>query len=232
MKIGILNAVPSKFLIDHQTDPEKFAQLFRSIGAAVELSTYEAAEGELPESVEACDVFLITGSPQSVYDDEPWIAGLERFIQHCYAQRRRLVGVCFGHQLIAQALGGQVVKSAAGWVLGLHEVSLHRQKLWLSPEQSRCSLYFINEDQVVTMPPRAELIGGNELCPYTIFAIDKQVLCIQAHPEQPERFLRLVTDYLGPRVSPETRHTALASLDNGMPDGELVGGWMLKFIST
>lgn len=232
MKIGILNAVPARFLIDDQTDPEKFEQLFSSIGAPVELSIYEAAAGELPESVEACDVFLITGSPHSVYDDEPWIAGLEKFVQRCFAQHKKLVGICFGHQLIAQALGGQVVKSDQGWVLGLHPINLTAAKPWLSPEQSRCSLYFVNEDQVVTLPPRAELIGGNELCPYTLFSIGRQVLCIQAHPEQPERFLRLVTDYLGKRVSPDVRTAALASLDNGLPDGELVGRWLLNFISS
>lgn len=230
MKIGILNAVPAKYLIDEQTDPEKFADLFHSIGAPVELSTYEAAAGELPQSVEACDVFLITGSPHSVYDDAPWIADLEQFIQRCYAQHKKLVGICFGHQLIAQALGGQVVKSNQGWVLGLHEVSLQNPKPWLSPEQPRCSLYFVNEDQVVTLPPRAELIGGNALCPFTIYAIGQQVLCIQAHPEQPGRFLRLVTDYLGPRVTAEVRNKALASLERAKPDGGLVGQWMVKFM--
>jgi GMP synthase-like glutamine amidotransferase len=232
MKIGILNADPATHVIDHQTDPEKIEQFFRASGAALEFTTYEAVQGELPGSVEAADVFLISGSPHSVYDGLPWISSLEQFIQRCFAQHKKLVGICFGHQLIAQALGGQVTKSDKGWLVGLHEISLYRRPPWLSPAESRCALYFVNQDQVVTLPPQAELIGGNEGCPYVIYTVGEQVLCIQAHPEQPARFLKAVIEFLGPKMSPEVQTKALASLERGQPDDLLVAQWIVNFISS
>ncbi|MBE7555955.1 MAG: hypothetical protein HS126_33290 [Anaerolineales bacterium] len=232
MKIGILNADPATYVIDQQTDPEKIKQFFRADGADLEFTTYEAAHGELPESIEAADVFLISGSPHSVYDGLPWISDLEQFIQCCYAQHKKLIGICFGHQLIAQALGGQVTKSDNGWVVGLHEISLYQRPPWLSPARPRCALYFINQDQVVTLPPHAELIGGNELCPHAIYTIGEQVLSIQAHPEQPARFLRAVIDFLGPTINPEAQEKALASLEKRQPDDRLVARWIINFIAS
>ncbi|MCL4296637.1 MAG: GMP synthase [Anaerolineae bacterium] len=232
MKIGILNADPATYVIDHQTDPEKIELFFRAGGADLEFTTYEAVQGELPESVAVADVFLISGSPHSVYDGLPWISGLEQFIQRCYAQHKKLVGICFGHQLIAQALGGQVTKSDNGWVVGLHEISLYQHPAWLSPAEPRCSLYFVNQDQVVTLPPQAELIGGNELCPHAIYTIGEQVLSIQAHPEQPARFLRAVITFLGPKMGPEVQAKALASLEKRQPDDRLAARWIVNFIAS
>lgn len=232
MKIGILNADPAKHLLDHQTDPEKIEQLLCANGAAFEFATYEATQGELPESVEAADVFLITGSPHSVYDGLGWISALEQFVQQSYAQHKKLLGICFGHQLIAKALGGQVTKSDDGWVVGLHDISLYRQPPWLSPARPNCSLYFVNQDQVVSLPSQAELIGGSEDCPHAIYTLGEQVLCIQAHPEQPARFLRAVINFLGPKMGPKVREEALTSLEKGQPDDRLVAQWIVNFISN
>jgi GMP synthase-like glutamine amidotransferase len=134
--------------------------------------------------------------------------------------------------LIAQALGGQVTKSDRGWVVGLHEISLYQRPPWLSPAKPRCALYFVNQDQVISLPPQAKLIGGNEWCPHAIYTIGEQVLSIQAHPEQPARFLRAVIDFLGPNISPEVQEKALASLEKRHPDDRLAARWILNFISS
>jgi GMP synthase-like glutamine amidotransferase len=231
MKLGILNALPGAYVFDGEpTDAEKFERLFRSIDAAIECTTYDVTAGELPPSPAACEAYLITGSPLGVYDTEPWIAKLTQFVRQAHAQEKKLVGICFGHQLLAQALGGQVEKSATGWVLGLRQFEIQRQPAWLTPARSPCSLYFVNQDQVVKLPAEAVVIGGNDFCPYTIYMIEHRVLGIQAHIEQTKRFMRLVIGYLEPRTSLVVCTEARRTLEQGTPDDGIVAQWVVNFI--
>ena len=162
LKLALLNALPSHYIFEgDKSDTEKFKHLFDSIGAGFQYLVYDATVGELPDSPEVADAFLVTGSPCSVYDSDPWIAALADFVRRCAERQKKLLGICFGHQLIAQALGGQVEKSKAGWLLGLHQFDLYQQPTWMIPARSDCSLYFINQDQVITLPPGAQRLGGS-----------------------------------------------------------------------
>lgn len=231
MKLAILNALPAPYVFEGElSDGEKFVRLFAATDPTLECQVYDAAAGELPDSPAVAEAFLITGSPAGVYDGDPWIAPLEEFVRQAYAAKKKLVGICFGHQLLTQALGGRVEKSGQGWILGLRHFEIEDRADWLTPAKSLCSLYFVNQDQVTALPPGADVIGGSDFCPYTIFVIKNQVLGIQAHIEQSRRFMRLVIDFLELRAPAALRAEAHRSLEQGLPDDKLVAQWVVNFL--
>ncbi len=232
MRLGLLDAVPPQFNeATGRTDPDNFRELFAKIGVTETMSDYRVTQGVFPESIDECEAYLITGSPCSVYDDLPWIAPLEDFVRQCYEVDKPLVGICFGHQLIAQALGGKVEKSTQGWTLGLHTIEVQQTKPWLTPQQSGYALYFINKDQVVDLPPEAEWLGQNEMCPQAMYSIKDKVFSIQAHPEQPLTSLKIFTEAIKADLSPETYHQVYASYKQGEPDAQLFGRWIWNFLT-
>jgi GMP synthase-like glutamine amidotransferase len=233
MRLGLLDTVPPAYYLEgEQSDPDKFRQLFAAIGIDHEFPHYEVTLGQLPPAVAACDAYLITGSPVSVYDDLPWIPRLEHFVRQCYEAGKPLVGICFGHQVIAQALGGSVAKAAQGWLLGLHDLKIIEPKAWVVPQKAVYSLYFVNQDQVVTLPPDAEWLGCSPNCPYAMFTIKDRVLCLQAHPEQPVSSMRTFTNVLKPHLPAELYRQALASLELHQPDATIIGRWIWQFLAS
>ena len=158
LRLGICDAIPADFRLPGDPgEPEKFIAMFESIAAPFTYKTYRVTEGHFPESKSECDAYLITGSPCGVNDGYAWIAELQTFIREVFAVGQPIVGVCFGHQLIAQSLGGHVERAKDGWLLGLHEIEVSARKAWMNSGSAALPLYFINQDQVV------ELRGGDDL---------------------------------------------------------------------
>jgi GMP synthase-like glutamine amidotransferase len=118
--LGILNAIhPEKSTVNWGGSPiDAYVRFFESVEAPFDYRGFEVAQGELPASPDVCDAYVITGSPRGVYDDDPWIAELSVFIREAYGAGKKLIGICFGHQILAHALGGQVEKSEKGLGLG------------------------------------------------------------------------------------------------------------------
>ena len=233
MKVGLLDTIPPSFYLPgEKTDPDKFRDMFRGVGVEYEMPHYDVALDHFPAEVDECDGYLITGSPCSVYEDLKWIRDLEAFVRRCYAADVPMVGVCFGHQVIAQALGGRVEKSADGWLLGHHSIRILREKPWMQPHQDEGTLYFVNQDQVVQPPPGAELLAENDRCPYAMFNLEDRVLCIQPHPEQPITSMHTFIEYLRPRLDPDVHREALDSMENGEPHADLVASWLWQFLAS
>ena len=237
MKLGILDAVPPIYNeATGRTDPDSFRALFSAIGVENEMPDYRVSQGVFPSSLDSCNAYLITGSPCSVYNDEPWIAELEDFVRRAYSQNKPLIGICFGHQMIAQALGGKVENSEQGWLLGLHDLELlsstsdQSPKPWLTSEQSTYALYFVNHDQVTELPPDAEWLGKNERCPYAMYSIGNQVLSVQAHPEHPLSSIKIFTESLKSELSAEQYQETYHSLAAGEPDATMAAQWIWNFL--
>ncbi|MEN8171357.1 MAG: hypothetical protein ABFS03_00605 [Chloroflexota bacterium] len=233
MKVGILDAFPpGKSVVNwYDTPIDTYIRFLESAHAPFEYQGYIVSQGEFPESVDACDAYLITGSPKGVYNNDVWIANLERFIQVSYRAGKKLVGICFGHQILAQALGGRVEKSEKGWGLGLDTFKLSAHMPWMTETPDHCALYFVHQDQVIELPPGAELLGGNDFCPNLIFTIDNQALGIQGHPEFG---LEIMGDIMLARkdtVGEDVYQKALDSLDNGKPDNQLFAEWIVNFFT-
>lgn len=235
MHIGILNCLKAED--EEALEENETIRHGRFLGQATDgftFTTYKVTHGELPAAPHECDAYLITGSAQGVYDDEPWIAELQHFIRACYEAQQKMVGICFGHQVLAHALGGRTEKSAKGWGLGLREFEITGQRPWMTPTLTnhKAALYFAHQDQVVGLPPNADRLAGSDFCPNAMFVIGEQVLGIQGHPEYSRIFAELVADLLRPQVDEATVKEALHSLDRGAADGETVAHWVANFLQT
>ncbi len=186
MRLGILQA-------DH-VDPEcrgrfgDYPDMFAvalgdALGSGAAFEFYDVQRGIYPERVEDCDGYLITGSRASVYDDEAWIARLKDFARILHAARVKTVGICFGHQLLASALGGTVERADVGWGVGVHVWRLTDDAPWMRPARSEFRLLASHQDQVVELPANARLLATSDFCPHAAYAIRDHVFALQGHPE-------------------------------------------------
>jgi GMP synthase-like glutamine amidotransferase len=175
MRIGILQTGrPPEALCAHAMD---YPDLFRAALARPDatFTTYRVMDGQLPSGVGDEDGWLITGSPFGVYEDHPWIPGLEAFVREADRQRVPMVGICFGHQLIAQALGGKVEKFPGGWIIGPQDYTLD--------DGSTVTLNAWHQDQVMEPPPQARTIMRSPACAHAALRYGEHILTVQPHPE-------------------------------------------------
>ncbi len=233
MKIGILDAFPpeSSSVNWNDTPVDTYIRFLESGNAPFEYQGYLVAQGQFPESPSACDAYVITGSPKGAYESEPWIGELERFIQDCYRTGIKLVGICFGHQILAKALGGRAEKSNKGWGLGLNTFELSAQKAWMTEIPDQCALYFVHQDQVIHLPQKAELLGGNDFCPNLFYTIENQALGIQGHPEFETEMMREIVNGREETVGTQAYQSAINSLNKGTPDNQLFARWIVNFLT-
>ena len=206
-----------------------FAKLFERIEADVEWRIYDVSAGEFPSALDECDGYVTTGSRASAYDQRDWILRLKELVRDLYRAGIPLIGICFGHQVVAEALGGMVAPAATGWGVGLHGVTIAPREDWMEPFASTVGLLYLHQDQVVELPPGAVLLGRSEHCPNAIYRIDHQILCIQAHPELSPRYLAAVLNDRRPLIGDPKVDTALASLSNPIDD-LLVARWIMRFL--
>ncbi|MDP7548999.1 MAG: gamma-glutamyl-gamma-aminobutyrate hydrolase family protein [Alphaproteobacteria bacterium] len=230
LTIGILEggAVAPEFSAHLTSFTDSFRNFLAPGGAGPLLRPYRCYAGEFPQRGDACDGWLITGSAASVYDGDDWIAQLEAFTRTA-AEKRPVVGICFGHQLVAQAFGGTVAK-APGWGIGVHLHNMTHRTEWMHPPLASLSLLASHQDQVVTPPPGAQVLGGSDFCPIGVMTVGPNVLCIQNHPEMTREFAAELYDSRRDRMGSDTVDTALASL-NQPTDEAATAAWILDFLS-
>jgi GMP synthase-like glutamine amidotransferase len=232
--LGILNAIPfdpDRVVMDNQP-VDAYIRFFEQVNPPFEYRGYAVHQGEFPGAPDECDAYLITGSPKGVYDRDPWIAELSQFIRQASDKGRRLVGICFGHQILAHAREGHAENYDRGWGIGRHSFELVRTKPWMNDKPDLCSLYFIHQDQVIDLPPGAERLGGNAFCPNAFYAIGDQVVGIQGHPEFTEHTMRNLLRWYQGKLEPPVHETAVRSMEHGEPDNLLVAQWLVSFLTA
>ena len=234
MKIGLVDVLTSLDLDDvswHSSPAGTYIAFLESAGVPFTYTVYDPRGGQLPALLDECDAYLITGSLNGAYDEEPWIADLIAFIRRGHDAGKKMVGICFGHQILAHALGGLSEKSEKGWGLGLNSFDITGEKPWMNGCPDRCSLYFSHQDQVVQLPAGAERLGGSEFCENAFFVIGDQVLGIQGHPEFTYEIMHDLLNKPKETASSELLQSARQSLQNGRPDNELFAQWIVNFLN-
>ncbi len=229
MKIGILAAgAPPRALQPAFGDyPAMFEALLA--GRGYDWRTYDVPAGGLPQRPEDCDAYLVTGAAAGVYDGDAWIAALLDFLRAAKG-RAKLVGVCFGHQAMAQAFGGQVIKSPKGWGIGLHTYGVEQPLPWMDAGRA-FALAASHRDQVVELPPAARVIAGNDFCPNGMLAYDDApAISVQLHPEfAPAYSTALIEGRRGSRFPEAQAAEAVKSLKRPDDHGRFAG-WIASFL--
>ena len=231
MKIGILltDHVIDKLIPKHGDQDSFYLNLLPKLNNKVSLEIYDIEKGEYPDDINKCDGYIITGSKVSTYDNLPWIRELENFIQLLHEKRKSLIGVCFGHQLIAQALGGKVEK--VGWTVGTHKYKyLQRNLNFNLPENLR--LIHSHQDQVTRLPENALLIASTETVPNAFFTVDNHILSIQGHPEFTPKYAADVASTRKELLGKEKYEYALNTLSNDLSDNKEGAIMWLNFFES
>ena len=151
MRIGILEAdwLGKETQEKYGSYGDMFRILLSSVDEQLLFQTYQVTELEYPEHINECDAYLITGSKDSVYENKPWIMQLQKYITILSDHSKKLIGICFGHQLVDQALGGRVEKSERGWGIGLAQSAVVKTKPWMIPASEKFVLLVSHQDQVI-----------------------------------------------------------------------------------
>jgi GMP synthase-like glutamine amidotransferase len=194
MKIGILQTgqAPEPIRDSIGDYPVHFARLLD--GQGFDFATWHVEAMEFPASIHDADGWLITGSRHGVYEDHPFIPPLEQFIRDALGAGVPVVGICFGHQIMAQALGGRVAKFTGGWAVGAQEYDFAGERLTLNAW---------HQDQVITPPEGAQVLASNDFCANAALAYGPHGYSVQAHPEFEDDFIQGLIDTRGRGVVPE-----------------------------
>lgn len=233
MRIGILETgrPPDAMKGEHGSYPDMFVALLSKADPTLEFVSFAAIDGEVPSDPRLCDAWLITGSRHGVYERLPWMEKASELIRAAFAAKVPVVGICFGHQLMAQALGGKVIKSEKGWGLGHHQYKVENAPAWAGKAPMTLTIPAVHQDQVVELPKGATVIASSEFCPNAGLAYDDNGLSFQGHPEFSAPFQQgLFDERLKPIVPGPVIAKAEQSLNEYDSDSALIAGWIVAFL--
>lgn len=184
IRVGLLlcDHLDAEVQAEHGDYTEIFPNAFAHTD--IEFRIYDVINGELPDSVSEQDAWMVSGSRHSAYDDLHWITSLKDFLTRVIDARHALVGICFGHQLIAIVLGGHVAKAEIGWGVGRKSFDIVQRPEWLEKTGlSELVMYMSHQDQVLELPADASLVAAADYCPNAAYIVGSQIFCVQGHPE-------------------------------------------------
>ena len=207
-----------------------FMDLFAAIGEQVSYKIFQTWQGELPSVINADELYLVPGSLDSAYDEKPWIIALIKWIEQAYCQGAKLMGVCFGHQAIARALGGEVRLYEGGFGAGVRASQVIDETMAPYFSGQKMHLLYSHHDQVMALPPDAALCATSDFCKIESFRIGHQVVTFQGHPEFTVPYSRhLLTNY-SDDIEEGVRLAALRTLDNMTPQGTAAARYTLDLL--
>jgi GMP synthase-like glutamine amidotransferase len=211
--------------------PEMFVDLLNTAGKHKNISftftSFAVFNHELPTDASDFDGYIITGSAAGVYEEHDWLEPLFAFIRACDAIKKPVCGICFGHQAVAKALGGEVEKWPDGWGVGVRDMNINAHTSWMTLKNDYSLIYF-HQDQVTKLPQGATSLASSDFCSIGAFAKDQHIFCLQGHPEFPADYSRALLEVIRERVGEDRTKTALNSLSD-KTDAAEIALWICDF---
>jgi GMP synthase-like glutamine amidotransferase len=226
-RIAILTtgAPPAALVGEHGDYPAMFRTM---LGDQLPTTAFDVQHGEWPDPV-AFTGAIITGSAAGVYEGDAWIGALFDWIRMAKGELK-MVGVCFGHQAMAQALGGRVEKSERGWGVGLHRYDVVSREPWMEPWAASVALPVSHQDQVVEQPADARVWLASDFAPLAGLAWGDDAISLQAHPEFTPAYTTDLVEGRRGRIEAALVDRATESLREAN-ERDLVSGWIRTFLS-
>lgn len=206
---------------------DMFARLLEPQGMTLE--PIDVCNGELPAHPGYFDGYVCSGSRRSAYDDLPWIHDLSGFVADVAGAGVPFVGICFGHQVLAHALGGEVRRADTGWGVGPHETVVERLEPWMDPRLPRPRLQYMHQDQVVRLPDDATVLAMTDHCPVAMLRVGERMLGIQGHPEFPAAYVEALLNARAERIGADRVDAARRALSTDTDDAA-VAAWIVAFL--
>lgn len=235
MRLTILETgrAPGRLSEEYPRYPDMFTALLSKADPSLRFEAVAVLDGETLPDPRNCEAVLITGSPFGVYDTPPWIDPLRGFIRETFATGTPMIGVCFGHQIIADAMGGDVRKSPKGWGVGRHTYDIAGARDWMSGAGPTLSLSVSHQDQVISPPAGAVTLASSAHTEHAMLAYtDAPVISVQGHPEFSDRFVSaLWSARRGKALTDEQVDAAIESLARP-EDSALVADWFVRFLHS
>ncbi len=240
LRIGILQAdsVLPQFQAEHGNYPGMISAVIsraaEALGVAVTFQTYDVEHGEYPDALDECDGYVITGSKKSVYDPDDWIVELKDYVKEIAAAKTPLVGLCFGHQLVAEALGGKTEPAAVGWGVGIHASEVDHSQAnksgwFMEPAPDHFNLIVSHKDQVSALPEGADRLASSDFCPNSMFVIGDHVFAMQGHPEFDRAYSSDLMHMRQEILGDEKFRRGVASLEMPLHRDD-VARWIVRFL--
>ncbi|MCB0664970.1 MAG: hypothetical protein KDC80_04070 [Saprospiraceae bacterium] len=221
----VCDHVPDNLKEKHGDYPTMYGNLFPDL----DLEPHYVCDDHFP-ALKDFDLFIITGSRFSVYDTESWILQLMELIRGIDQAGKKCIGICFGHQIIAEALGGKVSKASTGYLIGVHTFKIDREITWTKEQRTEFNVLMLCQDQVVRLPAAGIILASNALCPVGMYHVKDQFFAIQGHPEFSKSFDKDVFLSRKEKMGEEKIARALASFDRE-PDKRWLSDIMMRFVT-
>ncbi len=206
-----------------------YDDMYKALLHPLECRVYFACNGEFPDHPEECDVWLVGGSKYSVYDDIEWIRNLKKFIGAIYDTGSIYIGICFGHQMLAYGLDGDVRKASQGWCLGSHSFNICVPQPWMKPYRDSVDVLMLCQDQVTKLPSSSVVLASSRNCPVAMYLVGDRMLGIQGHPEFSIEYQAAIIASRRERLGEDSTNAALTSLGKEIHH-DLMTQWILTFI--
>lgn len=231
--IAIFNTdtVPDALARVHGQYPDMFMQSLLAVNPALTFARFDVHNKHYPEAITDYAGVLITGSKSAAYDTDDWITQLKTRIQHMAREGVPMVGICFGHQIIHQALGGQVVKAPGGWCVGVHRNKLTAAAAQYGPAGKTFRLLSSHQDQVVKLAPNSQLLASSDHCAIAMTSVGNNILTLQGHPEFTRDYAKVLMDRRQELIGQQVHQRGLESLTQPLDDREVLG-WMLQTLGA